>query len=106
MEPYLAYIMATMQGSDGKAELERISKLSLEKRYVWRVASALKWAFADFDDEAVTADGETLTAEDQAKVIDLLKLRPIQFCMFLKTLVGAEEMKKMMVNAIVFAKTS
>src|SRR5213078_492096 len=72
MEPYLAYIMATMQGGDGKAALEIISKLPLEKRYVWRVASALKWAFADFDDEAVTADGKTLTAEDQAKIIDLL----------------------------------
>jgi hypothetical protein len=47
MEPYLQYMMATMQGGDGKAELETISKLPLEKRYVWRVASALKWGFAE-----------------------------------------------------------
>jgi len=103
MEPYLAYIMATMQGEDGKAELETISKLPLEKRYVWRVASALKWAFADLEDMSVHADRETLTAEDQAKIMDLLKLRPTQFCIFLKALVGAEEMKNMMLKAIVFA---
>ena len=36
-------------------------------------------------------------------VLDLLKIRPIQFCMFLKALVGAEEMKKMMVKGIAFA---
>ena len=36
-------------------------------------------------------------------VTDLLKLRPMQFCIFLKALVGAEEMKKMMLKAIVFA---
>jgi hypothetical protein len=35
-----------------------------------------------------------------AKVTDLLKIRPIQFCIFLKTLVGAEEMKMMMLKAI------
>jgi hypothetical protein len=36
-----------------------------------------------------------LTPEDFAKVMDLLKLRPMQFCMFLKALVGAEEMQRM-----------
>jgi hypothetical protein len=38
------------------------------------------------------------------KVVDLLKFRPIQFCMFLKSLVGAEEMKRMMVKAILLAQ--
>ncbi len=103
MEPYLQYIMATMQGRDGKDELEALSKLPLEKRYIWRVASALKWGFADFDTEPVIADRDTLNSDDFAKVRDLLKFRPMQFCMFLKALVGAEEMKRMMVQAVVLA---
>jgi|ERR1035441_5556615 hypothetical protein len=104
MEPYLEYIMAAMQGADVQPQLEALSKLALEKRYVWRVASALKWGFADFDDVTVAADRDTLNPEDFAKVIDLLKFRPIQFCMFLKTLVGAEEMKRMMVQGILLAE--
>jgi hypothetical protein len=37
-------------------------------------------------------------------VLDLLKLRPMQFCIFLKALVGVEEMQRMMVEAIGVAK--
>jgi hypothetical protein len=103
MEPYLEYMMTEMQGADVQPRLEALSKLSLEKRYVWRVASALKWGFADFDDVTVAADRDTLNPDDFAKVVDLLKFRPIQFCMFLKVLVGAEEMKRMMLEAILFA---
>jgi hypothetical protein len=44
MEPYLKFAAAVMQGSDPTLELEAIRQISLEKRYVWRVASALKWA--------------------------------------------------------------
>ena len=44
MEPYLEYLMAAMQGADVAPHLEELSKLPLEKRYVWRVASAFKWA--------------------------------------------------------------
>ena len=78
--------------------------MPLEKRYVWRVASALKWGFADFDDLSVDADRLTLSPEDFAKVMGLVKLRPMQFCMFLKTLVGVEEMQRTMVEAIKVAK--
>jgi hypothetical protein len=104
MEPYLDFIKAVMQDADPTQELEAIRKLPLEKRYVWRVASALKWGFADFDDLGVDADKRTLTPEDFAKVMDLLKFRPMQFCLFLKTLVGAEEMQRLMVQAIAVAK--
>ena len=104
MEPYVEYIMASMQGADVQPHLEALSKLPLEKRYVWRVASAIKWGFADFDSEPVAVDRDTMNAEDLAKVVDLLKFRPMQFCMFLKALVGAEEMKRMMVQAIHLAQ--
>jgi len=92
--------MAQMQGGDTTVELEALRQLPLEKRYVWRVASALKWAFADQETESVSADKETLTPENLGKLLDLLKLRPIQFCLFLKALVGTEEMQRMMVQAV------
>jgi hypothetical protein len=104
MEPYLDFAMAVMQDADPTADLEAIRLLPLERRYVWRVASALKWGFADFDDLGVEADKRTLTPEDFAKVMDLVKLRPMQLCIFLKTLIGPEEMQRVMVEAIAFAK--
>ncbi len=36
--------------------------------------------------------------------MELLKHRPIQFCMFLKALLGEQEMQRMMVQAIKVAK--
>jgi len=104
MEPYLNFAKALMQGHDPAPELEVIHQLPLEERYIWRVASALKWGFADFDNLTVEADKLTMTPEDFAKVRELLKLRPIQFCMFLKALVGYDEMLRMMIEAIKVAK--
>ena len=104
MEPYLNFAVALMQGNDPSPELEALRQLPLDKRYVWRVASALKWGFADFDDLGVDADRQTLSPEDFDKVMDLLKFRPMQFCIFLKTLVGVEEMQRLMVEAIKVAR--
>jgi len=103
MEPYLNFAMALMKGADPEPELEAIRQLPLEKRYVWRIASALKWGFADFDDLSVDADTQTFTPEDLAKVMELLKIRPIQFCIFLKKLVGREEMVRMLMEAVFIA---
>jgi hypothetical protein len=64
MEPYLNFAVALMQGNDPAPELEAIRQLPVEKRYVWRVAAALKWGFADFDDLGVDADRQTLSPED------------------------------------------
>ena len=50
MEPYLNFAAALIQGNDPEPELGAIRQLPVEKRYVWRVASALCWAFADLDD--------------------------------------------------------
>jgi hypothetical protein len=100
MEPYLNFAAALIQGNDPEPELEAIRQLPLEERYVWRVASELKWAFADLDDLSVTADKDTLTPEDFARVMDLLKLRPMQMALFLKALVGTEQMLLMMVQAV------
>jgi hypothetical protein len=104
MEPYLNFAVALMQGRDPAPEVKAISQLPIEKRYVWRVASALKWGFADFDNLTVEADKLTLTPDDFAKIMDLLKLRPMQMALFLKALVGTEEMLRTMVEAIKVAK--
>jgi hypothetical protein len=104
MEPYLNFAAAVIQGHDPEPELEAIRQVPLEERYVWRVASGLKWGFADLDDLSVEADKLTLTPEDLARVTDLLKLRPMQMALFLKALLGTEEMLRMMVEAIKVAK--
>ena len=104
MQPYLRYIEAVMLEHDVGPSLQEIAELPLEKRYVWRVASALKWGFADFEDWNVAVDRKTLKPEDADKVIELLRFRPIQFCMFMKAVVGAEAMERMMNEGIAAAK--
>jgi len=57
-----------MMGGKGQALQSNVSPpCPLEKRYVWRVASALKWAFADFDTVTVEADRQTLSPEDRKR---------------------------------------
>ena len=60
--------------------------------------------FADFEDWNIVVDRKTLQPEDFAKVMRLLRFRPIQFCMFLKALVGPDEMERLMNHAIAAAK--
>jgi hypothetical protein len=104
MQPYLRLIPAGLQDRDTTPHLEEIANLPLEKRYVWRVASALKWAFADLEPVSANIDRQTLSPEDLGRVVELLKLRPMQFCIFLKALLGEEAMERLMSNAIAVAK--
>src|ERR1017187_4482524 len=69
MKPYLNFIKAVMQDHDPASALEAIRRLPLEKRYVWRVASALKWGLADCESLSVEADKRTLKPEDFAQVM-------------------------------------
>lgn len=77
--------------------------MPLAKRYIWRVASALKWAFADLETVNVNVDRQTLSSEDLRKVAELLRFRPLQLCIFLKTLLGQEAMERMMAEAVALA---
>jgi hypothetical protein len=104
MQPYSRYIEAAMFGGDVGPSMRDIADLPLEKRYVWRVASALKWGFADFEDWNVAVDRKTLQTEDLETLMKLLRFRPIQFCLFLKALVGSDEMERLMNHAIVVDK--
>ena len=67
-------------------------------------ASALKWAFADLETVSVNVDRETLSKEDLKKLIELLRLRPTQLCIFFKALLGEEAMERMMAEAVAVAK--
>jgi hypothetical protein len=100
MQPYVRLAMAGLKGANVDSELRTIREVPLERRYIWRVASALKWAFADFDTLNVRVDRDTLADQDLRIVLKMIELRPIQFCMFLKALVGPLVMAQLMGEAI------
>ena len=52
----------------------------------------------------LNVDRETLSKEDLKKLIELLRLRPMQLCIFLKALLGEEAMERLMAEAIAVAK--
>ena len=105
MEPYVNLALAVMGHKDVAPAVEAITALPLEKRYTWRVASALKWAFADFENLNVVTDRRTLSQDDLDTLVDLLRIRPIQFCMFLAALFGEEQMEKMVSSSVQQVKT-
>ena len=73
--------------------------------HTWRVASALKWAFADFENLNVVADRRTLSQEDLDTLVDLLRIRPLQFCLFLAALFGEDRMEKLIASSVEQVKT-
>jgi hypothetical protein len=105
MEPYIQFHTAIRKPeADVKSLLAEIAKLPVEKRYVWRIASALKWGFADYDSGSVAVDRDTLAPEDLAQVTNLLTARPSQFCLFLAAFLGVDKMEQLMSKAIADAK--
>jgi hypothetical protein len=89
-----------VKGEKVDSALKELAALPLEKRYVWRIASALKGAFADFDTVNVEADRQTLSTKDRFRLLDLLQHRPIQFCLFLSVLIGQKETEALMISAL------
>ena len=47
-----------------------------------------------------------LSPEDRKRVAELIAHRPVQFCLFLKALIGDEAMAEMMTQAISVARKS
>lgn len=91
MKPYLDVFVASMTGQGIKAALQRVAALKLNERYVWRVASALDWAFADSDAETAQLDWQLMSEEDRADVSDMLKFRVVQSAYFIRALYGKPE---------------
>jgi hypothetical protein len=100
MEPYVKLAVAVIAHKDVRAAVEEISALPLEKRYTWRVASSLKCAFADFENLNVVADRRTLFREELDKLVDQLRFRPLQFCLFFAALYGEERMEKLIASSV------
>jgi hypothetical protein len=106
MKPYLAILKAKIAGQDTEPHLAALAALPLEERYVWRVVSALKWAFCDLDTETAIVDLHTLSEADLKKVVEPLSLRAIQFCMFVNALIGEEATERIIQHALRCAKES
>jgi hypothetical protein len=75
-EPRSASPESSMGHKDVRPAVQEITALPLEKRYTWRVASALKWAFVDFENLNVVADRRTLSQEDLDTLVDLREFVP------------------------------
>jgi len=106
MKPYLALLKAQMGGQDTEPHLDALAAIPPEERYVWRVISALKWAFCDLDTDSATADLHTLSEEDLKKVVEPLTLRAIQFCLFVNALLGESATERIMQHAVRCARES
>jgi hypothetical protein len=84
--PYTDYWMKAYTNDVAGVEsaLQVLRDLQLEKRYTWRVFSALKWAFADFDDEYVKLDLPHISQAQRAEMVRELEIRLQQMVMLLK----------------------
>lgn len=92
MKPYINFFAAQMKGVGVEAAARVVEGLDLKDRYLWRVASALQWAFADFDSETAKLDWLCLPEEQRKQVEDalLLQIRLTQMAFLMKALYGQE----------------
>ena len=104
LRAYVKLAGAVIGKKNLRPALEKLASLPLEERYTWRVASALKWAFADFESLNVAADRRTLSQEDLDRLVDLLRLRPLQFCLFLSAFFGEAQMEQLITSSVEQAK--
>ena len=84
--PYTDYFMKSFSNDAPGVEgaLAVLRDLPLEKRYTWRVFSALKWGLADFDDECVKIDLPHIPEKMRAEMLKELQIRFLQLDMLLK----------------------
>ena len=74
--------------------------MPLADRYIWRIASALKWAFADFDSSTVALDRDLMPDVQREEIDELLRTRPTQLALMLNALYGEEKMERAMLEAV------
>jgi hypothetical protein len=85
-KPYLDCLIKAYSNNAGlEAALQVVRDLPLEKRYTWRVFSALKWAFADFEDEYVALDLPHIPEPMRSEMTKELERRLLQLRMLLET---------------------
>jgi hypothetical protein len=85
-QPYLDCLKKAYSNNAAghEAALQVVRDLPLEKRYTWRVFSALKWAFADFEDEYVALDFPHISEPMRSEMTKELELRLQQLRMLLQ----------------------
>jgi len=88
LEPYYAVYGAEMRGEDPAPYLDSLRQVPLHERYIWRIVSAPKWAFGDWDSETLRLDLTTMSDDDKKKVLAMLCFRPAQFVGFLHAIYG------------------
>jgi hypothetical protein len=88
--PYVNYYDAVlMSGQTARDEaLKVIRELPLEKRYIWRVLSALKWGLADFDSENLKLDLPYLSPAERSEMLGELQIRAQQLSILIDKLKG------------------
>ena len=86
VQPYLDCLIKVYRNNAAglEAALEVVRDLPLEKRYTRRVFSALKWAFADFEDEYVGLDLPHIPEPMRSEMTKELELRFLQLQMLLQ----------------------
>ncbi len=84
--PYIEYFMKDYSNDAAgvEAALQVLRDLPLEKRYTWRIFSALKWGLADFDDECAKLDLPHMPETTKAEMVKELQIRFLQLEMLLK----------------------
>jgi hypothetical protein len=84
--PYVDYFTRSISGDAAgvEAALQALRDLPLEKRYTWRVFSALKWAFADFESASVRLDLLSIPQPTRSEMTKELELRFQQLQMLLQ----------------------
>lgn len=84
--PYTDYWMKAYSddAAGTEAALQVLRDLPLERRYTWRVFSALKWGLADFDDECVKLDLPHIPEAKRTEMVKELQIRLQQLAILLK----------------------
>jgi hypothetical protein len=84
--PYLDCLIKSYRNNGAGLEdaLQVVRDLPLEKRYTSRVFPALKWAFADFEDEYVALDLPHIPEPTRSEMTKELERRFLQLGMLLK----------------------
>lgn len=102
MAIYDRILMAAMQDRDSelRAALRDLAAIPLSKRYVWRIFSALGFAFGDFDSACVKLDLDSLSFEKTDKMREVMEFRAAQFCILMATFFGDDGMKIILSRAI------
>src|SRR5260370_37232851 len=72
MQPYMNLALAMMQQQDLGPATEAIAALPMEQRYVWRVASALPWAFEAIDTPTSEGDPSSLSLVYRRRTWDIV----------------------------------